>query len=62
MSNCDHDQLYAHVTLKVALPVKHNSAAEISRVYNWVSFQLEEIAGCKFVVSAPIEVHETSDL
>ncbi len=56
--NCKHEQLYAHVTIKVVLPIKHNSAAEMTGVLNRIETVLGDTELSTYFVESGIEVDE----
>jgi len=55
---CNHEQLYAHVTIDVTLPVEHNSAAEMTRVLDRISSVLRKSDLDNYRVRSGIEVDE----
>ena len=58
MSNCDHNLLCAQVKVTIYMPIAHNSAAEISRVYNVVTSHLDRLEECSFELADGIKVQE----
>lgn len=55
---CDHPQLYAHAVVNIVLPVAHNSAVEMTRLYDLISAVLEGTAMANYILRAGIEVDE----
>ncbi len=58
MSNYDHGLLHAHIKVTIYMPVEHNSAAEISRVYNTVTRHLDNLEESSYELQDGITVHE----
>jgi hypothetical protein len=58
-SDCNHKQLYAHVTIDLVLPVEHNSAAEMTRLLDriYAAFDKTELEHV-YKVRSGIEVDE----
>ncbi len=56
--NCKHEQLYAHVTIKVVLPIKRNSAAEMTGVLSRIKMVLGDTELSTYYVESGIEVDE----
>ncbi len=56
---CDHGQLYAHLVVDITMPVKHNSAVEMTRVYDRIHAVLTDgVSNCDYKVRSGITVDE----